>query len=456
MNGRELLLKALGNEPTPRSAWVPFVGVHGAKMLGLSAEQYLRSGGSIVAALLKAKDLYRPDGLPVVFDLQLEAEILGCQMHWGEETPPSVSSHPLNDRSVADLPSFDVSKGRFPVVLDALREAKRRIGGEVAIYGLITGPFTMALHLMGTNVFLQMFNSPEAVHEVLRFSMQVAKTSADAYIENGADVVAVVDPMTSQISPAHFREFVAAYANDIFDHIRSRGAFSSLFVCGNATRNLENMCQTRCDNVSVDENISLESLRDLAGKHNKSFGGNLKLTTVLLLGSEDDARRDALRCLDIGGTKGYVLAPGCDLPFATPEANLQAVASLVHDEYQREVARAKVKNMAEMTFEDVLLPNYGEEDKVFVDVVTLDSASCAPCQYMVDAVFKATRPMGDKVVIREHKITTRTGLGHMAKLGVGQIPTICIDGEVMFPSIIPDVKTLTEAIEERIKAKGKT
>ncbi|MBP7933030.1 MAG: uroporphyrinogen decarboxylase [Phycisphaerae bacterium] len=456
MNGRELLLKALANESTPRSAWVPFVGVHGAKMLGLSAEQYLRSSGSIVAALLKAKDLYQPDGLPIVFDLQLEAEILGCQMHWGEETPPSVSSHPLNDRSIADLPSFDVIKGRFPVVLDALREAKRRIGGEVALYGLITGPFTMALHLMGTNVFLQMFNSPEAVHEVLRFSTQVAKTSADAYIENGADVVAVVDPMTSQISPAHFREFVAAYANDIFDHIRSRGALSSLFVCGNATRNLENMCQTRCDNVSVDENISLESLRDLAGKHNKSFGGNLKLTTVLLLGSEDDARRDALRCLDIGGTKGYVLAPGCDLPFATPEANLEAVASLVHDEYQREVARAKVKNMAEMTFEDVLLPNYGEEDKVFVDVVTLDSASCAPCQYMVDAVFKATRPMGDRVVIREHKITTRTGLGHMAKLGVGQIPTICIDGEVMFPSIIPDVKTLTEAIEERIKAKGKT
>lgn len=455
MNGRDLLLKALRNEATPRPAWVPFVGVHGAKMLGLSAEQYLRSSGSIVAALLKAKDTYKPDGLPIVFDLQLEAEILGCQMHWGEETPPSVSSHPLTDRAIADLPPFDVSKGRFPVVLDALRETKRRIGGEVALYGLITGPFTMALHLMGTNVFLQMFNSPETVHEVLRFSTQVAKTAADAYIENGTDVVAVVDPMTSQISPTHFREFVTAYANDIFDHIRSRGAFSSLFVCGNATRNLENMCLTHCDNVSVDENISLESLRDLAGKHNKSFGGNLKLTTVLLLGSEDDARRDALRCLDVGGTKGFVLAPGCDLPFATPEANLQAVASLVHDEYQREVARAKVKNMAEMTFEDVLLPNYGQKDKVFVDVVTLDSASCAPCQYMVDAVFKATGPMGDKVVIREHKITTKTGLGHMAKLGVGQIPTICIDGEVMFPSIIPDVKTLTEAIEERIRAKGK-
>jgi hypothetical protein len=42
----------------------------------------------------------------------------------------------------------------------------------------------------------------------------------------------------------------------------------------------------------------------------------------------------------------------------------------------------------------------------------------------------------------------------MAKLGVGQIPTICIDGRVMFPSIIPDIKTLTEAIIERVQEKS--
>jgi len=74
---------------------------------------------------------------------------------------------------------------------------------------------------------------------------------------------------------------------------------------------------------------------------------------------------------------------------------------------------------------------------------------------MVDAVYNATQKLGDKVVIREHKITTRSGLGHMAKLGVGHIPTICIDGEVTFPSIIPDVATLARRIEEGIEAKRK-
>jgi uroporphyrinogen decarboxylase len=288
---------------------------------------------------------------------------------------------------------------------------------------------------------------------VLDFCTEVGRQAADFYLDNGADVIAVVDPMTSQISPRHFTEFVSSHVNAIFAHIRQRQALSSLFVCGNATRNLELMCQTLCDNVSVDENIPFEMLRDLAWQHDKSFGGNLKLTTVLLLGTPDDAKRDALRCLDAGGTKGFVLAPGCDLPYATPEENLQAVTLMVHDEYQRQVARAASQKVSPEVFEEVDLPDYHLENKVIVDVITLDSASCAPCQYMVDAVEQAARNMPDQVVIREHKITTRSGLGHMAKLGVGQIPTICIDGEVKFPSIIPDINTLIDAITEKANEK---
>ncbi len=455
MTGKDLLLQALRNQPTPRPAWVPFVGVHGAKLIGVRADEYLHSSDLIVGGLQRACELYRPDGLPIVFDLQLEAEVLGCQMHWAEETPPAVNSHPLVDGTLADLPVFDTARGRYPVVRETLAAMKQRYGDQVALYGLITGPFTLALHLMGTNLFLEMYNAPEQVKAVLAFCADVARRAADFYLDHGADVIAVVDPMTSQISSAHFAEFVGPYVDPVFRHVRDRGACSSLFVCGNATRNLEHMCRTACDNVSVDENISLELLRDLARAGGKSFGGNLKLTTVLLLGSEADARRDALHCMDVGGTTGFVLAPGCDLPFHTPERNLEAVALMVHDAYQREVARAALPVAVEHAYEDVELPDYGDEGKVFVDVVTLDSASCAPCQYMVDAVYNATRKLGDKVVIREHKITTRSGLGHMAKLGVGQIPTICIDGQVTFPSIIPDIATLSRTIEQRIEDKQK-
>jgi len=454
MTGKDLLFKALQNETTPRPAWVPFVGVHGGKIIGESAMDYLKSKKLIVKGLTRAVELYRPDGLPIVFDLQMEAEVLGCTLVWTQEPPPSVSYHPLDGGQLSDLPPFDTSQGRYPIVRDVLHTMKKKVGHKIALYGLITGPFTLALHLIGNNIFLEMFEKPEHVKEVLDFCTKVGKKAADFYLDNGADVIAVVDPMTSQISPDHFRAFVQSYVDQIFDYIRKRNGISSLFVCGNATRNMEVMCQTHCDNVSIDENISLDYVRDLAQKHGKSFGGNLRLTTVLLLGNENDAKRDALSCIEAGGNRGYILAPGCDLTYSTPERNLEAVALMVHDEYQREVARKTMGTTSEWNIAEVDLPDYTNETKVIVDVITLDSASCAPCQYMVGAVTDAANRLGGMVEIREHKITTHDGLAHMSKLGVGQIPTICIDGEVKFPSIIPDIDTLVKAIQEKAQQKA--
>ena len=51
----------------------------------------------------------------------------------------------------------------------------------------------MALHLRGTNIFLDMFDQPEAVKELVDFCRQVTEQVADYYIDAGMDVIAVVD-----------------------------------------------------------------------------------------------------------------------------------------------------------------------------------------------------------------------------------------------------------------------
>lgn len=450
--GKEILLSALRNEVTHRNAWVPFVGVHGGKLLGISAADFLQSSDEIVRGQLKACELYKPDGLPIVFDLQMEAEVLGCKLQWATEVPPSVVSHPLANGELSGLPEFSTENGRFPLVGEATRALAAQIGGEVALYGLLCGPFTLLSHLRGSDVFMDLLMAPEKVKEYMAFCTQVAKKTADFYLQNGADVIAVVDPMTSQISPEHFEEYVAAYLNEIFSHVRQRDAFSSLFVCGDATRNLEVMCRTACDNVSIDENIPLNLLRSLATKYNKSFGGNLKLTTVLLLGKEADCMLEAIRCIDRGGHKGFVLAPGCDLPYGTPEENLVAVSTMVHDSYQRTVARTSVQASQMETFEDFLLPDYRGQDAVILDVVTLDSAACAPCLYMVDAAIKAAEKADFPVEVREHKIKSRDGIAYMCRLDVKNVPCLCIDGRPTFTHT-PDTDTLLEAVEARYKEK---
>ncbi len=450
--GVTLIKKAFNREPVDRIPWVPFAGVHTAKLLGIGAEEYLKSSGHIVKGVSKAVELYKPDGIPVVFDLQIEAEAIGCRLQWSDSSPPSVISHPLQDGvKIEELKIPSASEGRISIVMNAAGQLREKYP-DIALYGLITGPFTLALHLMGTDIFMKMFEEPEEVNKVMEFCTDVGKMMARGYIGSGCDVVAMVDPMTSQIDPASFETFISPWASDIFTFIREKQSLSSFFVCGNARQNIEAMCRCRPDNISIDENIPLDYVRDTALANDISFGGNMKLTTVLLMGTPEECQREALECMDTGGREGFVLAPGCDLPMDTPIENLQAVTHLVHDEMLQGELRASSATVSEV--EKLDLSSHWSKDKVVIDIITLDSASCAPCQYMVDAVARAAHPFGGKVIYKEHKITSKEGVHMMASLGVMNLPTIVIDGNVEFISQIPPVNKLGDRIREYLKLKN--
>lgn len=448
MTGKDILLQALRGEETPRPAWVPFVGCHGAHLIGATTTEFLKSPDLLVEGLKKARELYKPDGLPVMFDLQLEAEILGCNLRWADDSPPAVFSHPLAEgKTLEDLPTLSADQGRFPVVVEAMKRLKTEMGHDTALYGLVCGPFTLALHLMGSGIFLEMFDNEEQVKKVIDHCADLAIQTANIYLDNGADVIAVVDPMNSQISPEHFEGFVVDALNKTFDAIRERGGLSSIFVCGDVTRNLELMCATRSDSISVDEQIDMVELRKIADTHGKSFGGNMKLTTVLLLGDEDDARLEAIQVIDQCGTKGFVLSPGCDLPFNTPPANIQAAGEMALDTYKRDAARQTLHAKTAGSLPEIDLPDYAKSEEVIVDVITLDSLACAPCQYMMDAAHKAAEAASVACRIVEHKIKQPEGIAAMVQLGVSNLPTICINGSPRFESLIPGHDTLVEALE---------
>ncbi len=453
MKGFELIKKAFALQPVERVPWVPFVGVHGGFLSGVDAETYLKSAGEIVKGVSKAIEMYNPDGIPVVFDLQIEAEILGCRLQWAKHNPPAVISHPLAEGLLLkDLKIPSGTDGRIKVELEATRQLRAKYP-EIALYGLITGPFTLALHLMGTDIFVKLFEAPEEVAGVMDFCTKVGLKMSEYLMEAGCDIIAVVDPMTSQIDPVSFGTFVTPYVSTIFSFVRENQKLSSFFVCGHAQQNIEAMCDCRPDNVSIDENIPLDFVKEIALKKGISFGGNMKLTVVLLMGNEDDAREEALSCLDLGGKTGFILAPGCDLPMETPPENISAVTELVHDPYKQDVVRALDKK--ESTLEIFNMKDYGQADKVIVDIITLDSESCAPCQYMVEAVKRVAPQFEGVVEWREHAIKKMDAVTFMSSLMVKNIPTICIDGKIAFVSQIPPKGELIAAIQKRINEKLK-
>ena len=449
MGNKNYVLDAIKCKKVDRIPWVPFVGCHAASLIGVDCESYFKSEDYIVDGVSKAIELYDPDGIPALFDLQLEAEAMGCRLTYAKDNPPAVSSHILETGvEVSDLKIPTQEDGRFPVALGATRRLVEKFGDQVAIYGLITGPFTLALHLKGTDIFYDMIDEPEAVEELMAFCQKVAMQTAKMYLDAGVDVVALVDPMTSQISPDNFEEFVAPYAAAVFDYIHERGKLGSMFVCGDATRNIEPMCKIHCDNLCIDENVDLAYACKIARNHHVSVGGNIKLTVTMLFGTPYDNMQDATQCMTTGGLEGFLLSPGCDMPYATPPENVEAITKTVHGDIEDIFEGGNV--MDGVTYE---LPDYEKEEKVIIDCITLDSESCAACQYNMEAVYTAAKPVMDKVTIIEHRIKQKEGVACMLKLGATNVPTICVDGVIKYVSLLPDTKVMTKCFEEAIAAK---
>ena len=204
VTGKERVLKALKFQEVDRVPWVPFTGVHVAKLIGTDAEKLLKDEDLLVEAVCAAGERYYADGVCSAFDLQAEAEVLGCGLHWSKNNPPAVTGHVLaQGKELGDLPKFEKDKGRLPVFFNATRKLVEKIGDKTAVFALCCGPFTLALHLRGSAFIMDMIKKPDEAHKVLAFCAEITRKMGEWYMETGAHVIAVVDPMTSQIAPKH-------------------------------------------------------------------------------------------------------------------------------------------------------------------------------------------------------------------------------------------------------------
>lgn len=448
---KELLFKALNHQPVERVPWVPFSGVHSGLLKGYNAEEVLKDGDKLFESLLEVNKIYSPDGQPVIFDLQVEAEILGCDLKWVNDSPPMVVTHPLSiDKKIpCDCKVPNPEDGRLPMILDVMRRMKSSVGESTALYGLVCGPFTLASHLRGTEIFMDMYDDPEYVINLMEFSRKVCNTMANYYIEAGMDVIAFVDPLVSQISSDHFEEFLTKPYTSLFESIRNKGIFSSFFVCGDASRNIEVMCQTKPDNISIDENIDIAKAKKITDSYNVTIGGNIQLTVTMLHGSQQANMKAAIDIIEKCGTHNLIVSPGCDMPYNTPIENVIAVSQAVRNFEDTREAIKGFDTALDLNGVEVELPNYRSLTKPFVEVFTLDSASCAACGYMMNVVNEVKTEYYNLFDVVEYKFTKKENILRCIKMGVKNLPSLYINGQLVWSSLIPSKQELVKAIMEK-------
>jgi len=447
MTGKERLNNLFEKKETDRIPWIPFAGIHAGKLIGASPTEILTKSDVLVEALKEVKKVYNPDGMPIHFDLQIEAEILGCELMWSENSPPSVKSHPLDGTDPVEFERRipKETDGRLPVFIEAMERIKAEEGEDTALLGLVCGPFTLASHLRGQNIFMDMMLNPDYVKELVDYTKDVAIAVADMYIDAGMDIIAVVDPLVSQISPAHFEEFLSKPFSAFFEAIRSKGKHGSFFVCGNASNNIEKMCQTKPDMVAVDENVDMKKAKEITDRYDIILSGNIPLATLMLNGTQQENMIYTLGMIDSLSHKNLIISPGCDMPYAVPVENTIGVQqAIANPEGTREI----VKNY-EVKKEDieVEIPDYKNLKRPLIEVYTLDSASCAACTYMLNAALEAKDHYGEKVDVVEYKMLDKKTVPMMMKMGIANLPTMVIGGKIEYISLIPPKSELFEKIE---------
>jgi hypothetical protein len=89
------------------------------------------------------------------------------------------------------------------------------------------------------------------------------------------------------------------------------------------------------------------------------------------------------------------------------------------------------------------------EGKIVIDVLTLDSVQCAACGYMTEAVAALPREIQDEIVYKEWSIKNKEGIGKFLEMKGRVLPTIAIQGDLLFESIIPQYEELIDAMADR-------
>ena len=88
-------------------------------------------------------------------------------------------------------------------------------------------------------------------------------------------------------------------------------------------------------------------------------------------------------------------------------------------------------------------------DVIVIDVLTLDSLQCAACAYMMESIAALPKQIQDVIRYREWSIKNQVGVDKFVEMKGRVLPTIAIQGDLIFESMIPQYEELIDAMAER-------
>ena len=323
-------------EPLDRLPCVPIVGNTAARVIGVKVSAFRGNGRLMADAQVAAYRRFGYDVIRIFTDLYTQAEAMGARVHNPDDETAYLAAPAIADvNAIATLrPADPRQDGNLPAHLEAMTRACEAIGAEVPVTGALTGPFTTASFLIGTENLVRLtLKNPAAVHRLCEVACQGALAYADAILGTGC-TPSLTDAMcsTTVISPRQFQEFGQPYLKRLVDFIHGRGRAVTLHICGKTAPIWEAMADTGADCLSIDNAADLVAAKLRVGARVRLMG-NVPPSEIMLQGTPAQVRQAVRTCVRqaADNPKGLIVASGCSLPVETPFANIDAMLDAVRE-----------------------------------------------------------------------------------------------------------------------------
>ncbi len=340
MTSTERILNAAKGRKTDVVPVAPYGGNFGAALVGVPLSEYCTNGRVMAEVQLRAWEQTQIDVVTPQSDGYYIAEGFGVKIEIPENSTPNVVKTAID--SLDEIENLVVpdplSDGRMAVYLDATRILREKVGGEVAIRGVVTGPFSLAGHILGVENFLvelamadidEDLKKQEQLTALMNIAADAVIRFQKAAIDAGTDFVAVGDSMASPdlSSPQIYEKYIFPAEQRVFKEIseycKDRELAKLLHICGNTKGILKRMSETGADILEIDYKVRMAEARAIVG-NSVTLMGNIDPSSVLLSGTAEKVREDCLACIDEAGKDGrFILGSGCEVAMKTPLDNIR-------------------------------------------------------------------------------------------------------------------------------------
>lgn len=311
---------------------MPLVLLPGVAHLGKTVRDAVYTPEVQADAAMFLAEKYPTPAAIMMMDLSLEAEAFGAKVTIPEHDVPTVTEPCVNDaESVQALCVPSLETTRIPVYLKATELMVRNYSAKPTLASCI-GPLSLSARLIEiTELMTSMMLEPEKTETLLEKATQFLLSYAAEYKKIGANGILIAEPVAGLLSPELCEQFSSRYVRRIVDALQDETFLVFLHNCGQSIPLLPSMQGTGASGLSLGNAIDIaEAVPQVAPT--TIVLGNLDPVSVLQRSSAEDVRRAASeRLAKTAPYAHHILSSGCDMPYSTPLANIDAMFNAVDE-----------------------------------------------------------------------------------------------------------------------------